>query len=307
MTVHVIYHSPCMDGAASAFVLHWFAYDIWGVESRGLSLHPFNVKDKVQNLALLMDDFKPEDEVWVVDFSFPLPALIELSDKVSRVIVLDHHKTFREEAGRADDLRFEMKSDNLHIVYDNDKCGAKLVLDYVYSHFEVEENPTLNDIVSYVQDRDLWKWQLPNSEEINAALATFDPTVDELYQIYTICVSQGIECFLELGRALLVAQENRIEHSIANVRFVTFYGYEQKIPCVNSQNDVSETAAALLEKYPNAPFAAVYYQADGFEKWSLRSRPGGDTDVSELAKARGGGGHRTAAGFTVPWDDIEIH
>jgi nanoRNase/pAp phosphatase (c-di-AMP/oligoRNAs hydrolase) len=64
---------------------------------------------------------------------------------------------------------------------------------------------------------------------------------------------------------------------------------------------------ALLDKFPGAPFAATFViRADGFMQWSLRSEDSRE-DVSAIAKANGGGGHRNAAGFTqqtmlVGWD-----
>jgi len=45
------------------------------------------------------------------------------------------------------------------------------------------------------------------------------------------------------------------------------------------------------------PFGTYYIDRhDGKRQWSLRSRDGG-VDVSEIAKAHGGGGHKQAAGF----------
>ncbi len=57
----------------------------------------------------------------------------------------------------------------------------------------------------------------------------------------------------------------------------------------------SEVAGELSEGHP---FAAVYVETSTDIIWSLRSR--GDFDVSEIAKKFGGGGHKNAAGFTVP-------
>ncbi len=42
-------------------------------------------------------------------------------------------------------------------------------------------------------------------------------------------------------------------------------------------------------------FVAAYKDMADRRLWSLRSR--GDFDVGEVAKARGGGGHKNAAGF----------
>ena len=70
----------------------------------------------------------------------------------------------------------------------------------------------------------------------------------------------------------------------------------------------SEHVGRLLEKNPDALFAAGYFQrADRKWQFSLRSREG--FDVSEVAKKYGGGGHAPAAGFEVtilPWEHFEM-
>jgi nanoRNase/pAp phosphatase (c-di-AMP/oligoRNAs hydrolase) len=59
----------------------------------------------------------------------------------------------------------------------------------------------------------------------------------------------------------------------------------------------SEAAGALAEK---APFAATYYDGVDARHFSLRSRGDGGADVSAIAQAYGGGGHKNAAGFQMP-------
>jgi nanoRNase/pAp phosphatase (c-di-AMP/oligoRNAs hydrolase) len=68
---------------------------------------------------------------------------------------------------------------------------------------------------------------------------------------------------------------------------------------VNCAYFFSEACAMLLERYPDAPFSAYYFdRADGLRQWGLRSI--GSFDVSKIAAKFGGGGHRNAAGFQTP-------
>ena len=65
----------------------------------------------------------------------------------------------------------------------------------------------------------------------------------------------------------------------------------------------SDAAHLLCKEYvPGSPagFAAYYWDRDGFREFGLRSLPDG-MDVSEVAKLYGGGGHKHAAGFRVPF------
>lgn len=71
------------------------------------------------------------------------------------------------------------------------------------------------------------------------------------------------------------------------------------VPIVNASENISELGAAMNEAYPEAPFSVSYCdRRDGQRSFSLRSKNG--FDVSEVAKAFGGGGHKAAAGFTRP-------
>ena len=80
-----------------------------------------------------------------------------------------------------------------------------------------------------------------------------------------------------------------------------------RVPVVNTSLLGSETCEALLERHPEAEFAATYWEGDGRRHWSLRSRADGDFDVSQIALKLGGGWHPHAAGFTeepVRWEPM---
>jgi nanoRNase/pAp phosphatase (c-di-AMP/oligoRNAs hydrolase) len=68
-----------------------------------------------------------------------------------------------------------------------------------------------------------------------------------------------------------------------------------KVLAVNATCLMSEIGERLAQ---GRPFGATYFvREDGKRVWSLRSCEGG-IDVSDVARRRGGGGHRAAAGFT---------
>ena len=78
------------------------------------------------------------------------------------------------------------------------------------------------------------------------------------------------------------------------------------MPAVNSPILNSEIGEALLERFPEAPFVAIYSNAgDGEQRWSLRSRAS-EFDVSQLASQMGGGGHQPAAGFIQRFEPIRV-
>ncbi len=98
--------------------------------------------------------------------------------------------------------------------------------------------------------------------------------------------------FVDAGSAILRYQARLVDSLCEAAREMDLDGH--KVMAANTACLFSEVAGKLAE---GRPFGAAYFtRSDGKTQWSLRSRDGG-VDVSEVAKKRGGGGHRNAAGF----------
>ena len=103
------------------------------------------------------------------------------------------------------------------------------------------------------------------------------------------------EC-IEKGALLLKYEFKLIESLVTNnIEAVEFEGY--KTLAVNSPIWQSQIGHILSKKMP--PIGIIWYQNEREVKVSLRSD--GTVDVSELAKKYGGGGHKAASGFTIPF------
>lgn len=79
------------------------------------------------------------------------------------------------------------------------------------------------------------------------------------------------------------------------------------VPVSNLPYAMSSDAGHIMGK--GEPFAACYTDTEKGRVFSLRSSPEG-VDVSEIAKQYGGGGHKHAAGFTIPLGkafEMELH
>lgn len=101
---------------------------------------------------------------------------------------------------------------------------------------------------------------------------------------------------VKAGSAILRYQRQTVEMICNQARWIKLGDYN--IPTVNATSLWSEVGDELLRLYPEAPFVASWHQTrDCAVKYSLRSK--GDFDVSEVAKAFGGGGHKNAAGFVL--------
>src|SRR3989304_1500175 len=86
--------------------------------------------------------------VILVDFSYPRAALDALADVAASVEGYDHHKT-----AQADLVGWERGG----VVFDMERGGAGIAWDAFHPG---RVRPAL---IAYVEDRDLWRWQLTSS------------------------------------------------------------------------------------------------------------------------------------------------
>ena len=216
------------------------------------------------------------DRVYIVDFCYKADVLKPFLDEFPETMVIDHHKSSKEELESA----FEERVYKTYI-HDVNLSGCVMT----WQHFFPEEE--VPEILLYVQDRDLWKFELENSKEINAYIASLPKDFEEWDSFYTP------EAY-DAGRAIIRLQEKAIERRLKDVRMVEISGYA--VPCVNASDNISELGEAMCKAYPDAPFSVSYCdRGDGKRSYSLRSRNG--FDVSEVAKRFGGVGYPRAAGF----------
>ena len=292
MTIKVIYHANCPDGFCSAY-LFWKHFNSepgeWSQDT--MEFIPMNYGQELD-----FTKFNKEDIVYLVDFSFKRPVLIELAERVKHIWVLDHHKTAYNE------LSSIPEGGNILVYFNMDLSGAQLAYNYLK-----HDNPLINEwndypkLVSYVADRDLWKFELESSKEISMYIRSFDYDFEEWrgieYNIFN-CFAQTVD----QGRAILRYQEQQIKQAVNHAVDMTLQVPGMStfiVPAVNTTVNFSEVAGELAE---GREFGVAWFQrSDGKFQYSLRSR--GDFDVSKIAKAMGGGGHRNASGFE---SDIQV-
>ena len=260
---YVLYHANCPDGFGAAWAFHSHL----GCRECG---EPVDYIP--QSYGDPLPEMEPGSQVFILDFSYPRETMTELQDAHERVVLLDHHKTAAEELDGVP---------NCHI--DQRHSGAFLAWQY----FNPMESPP--ELIMYVQDRDLWHWELPGSREISEAIASYPHTFGTWDKF-------DIDDLAREGTTLLRHTNIQVEKLVLLATGITVAGWPN-IPAVNTPLNISETGEALLKKYPDAPFAATYFESGGQTRWSLRSRNTQDVDVSDIARSMGGGGHPNAAGF----------
>lgn len=275
----VIYHGACPDGSASALAAS------------------LKLGDDATYLAAHYGQEPPPDEtlrgrkVYLLDFCYDPPVMERLLE-IADVQVLDHHRTHAAAfADRAGDRRF---------VFDLDHSGAVLA----FKHFFPGE--VVPELFLYVEDRDLWRFRLPDSRAITAALrasgghrrfARLRPLLDQWGpELKARLVREGV--------ALLKLQEQLVDSMVAKAELVELDGV--KALAANATVLFSEVAESLYERHPPMGIAFFWDGTRNRFQVSLRSRDG--FDVSAIALRRGGGGHTQAAAFLcseLPWRKLD--
>ncbi len=249
----VLYHADCSDGFGAAWALWKKFPNASFVPVKHGQPPPSDLKDR---------------RVVIVDFSYGRPILESMASETKELLILDHHITA------------ERTLDGFPNAYfDQTKSGA--VLGWEWAH-----GTTAPWLLQYIQDKDLWTWALPESREINAALASypFDFTVwDRLTQ----------SLLEQEGRAILRYEHELVGKLVAQAALVEFQGVV--VPSVHSAILTSQIGERLS---PHHPFCLIWHDRDGRRYFSMRSHAEG-TDVGTIAASFGGGGHTHAAGFSV--------
>lgn len=266
----VIYHGNCADGFAAAWVFK-------------------NYGDREYEFYPGVYQQAPPDctgrDVYLVDFSYKRAVVEEIIKVATRVVLIDHHKTAIE------DLAPLIESRQIESLTSLEHSGAVLAWQWFHGNFA--EPPYL---LRHIEDRDLWKFALPATREIQAAIFSY-PYEFEVWD-------KLADTFDEFGHTNLAVEGAAIERKhhkdIAELlkvcqREMTIGGVP--VPVASLPYTLVSDAAHIMAK--DKPFAACYWDTEKTRIFGLRSCEGG-ADVSEIAKQYGGGGHKNAAGFSVP-------
>lgn len=254
------YHDNCMDGFTAAWAVYRVHPDWQFVPVR------YNEPPPAYN---------SEDQILIVDFSYPEKELQTIKERVKLLEVIDHHKTAPSGWIASNGC------------FDLGHSGAWLTWRWMFPHYKPPE------LVKYVEDRDLWNWKLPNSKEINAFIGSFDFSFDIWDSLNDDWNSAS---YALRGIDILRAQDRYIKSILKNRHFPPDPIYDADAYAVNSPIFQSELGNELAKL--TGGFGAVYwYDKDGKRNYSLRSI--GELDVAAIAKNYGGGGHKNAAGFKL--------
>lgn len=307
-----IYHGNCADGFTAAWA-------VWKRFGDSVEYIPGVYGEAPPNVA--------DKNVVIVDFSYKrdvLEGMLRSGDvnQANSILILDHHKTaqsdlhglvqpgngFADLGPDYDPFRWrkgwEQASDwPVRAVFDMDRSGAGIAWDFFHP-----DTPR-PDLVNYVEDRDLWRFKLEQSREVNAFIFAH-PYTFENWELMELLLETNPSAAMDGGAAIELKHHKDVAELVAKLRREMVIG-GQWAPVANLPYTLTSDAGHLMcgpYASPNLqgemvtpPFAACYWDTPDGRVFSLRSDDSqGGADVSEIAKSYGGGGHKNAAGFTMP-------
>jgi oligoribonuclease NrnB/cAMP/cGMP phosphodiesterase (DHH superfamily) len=280
----IIYHNPCSDGVAAAWVVKHFIPTAELIPCFA-GKTPSNDIQYFYGKKIIFVDICPNKEY-----------LMELKNLAEYITILDHHITAYKNLEN-------ISEENINYVFNNNLSGCMIAWNY----FSNEEMPWF---LSYIGDRDLWKWELPYSKEINTVLFEDDHTnFKGLTKLFDTPFDDNLyKSFAERGKILVEFKDKLIKTAMKSAIHSKYKN--KKIWLYTCPPDIlSEVGNALMDKNfkdnQKPDFAVCWrYNVMTHEYYiSMRSNAI-STDVSEICKELGGGGHRNAAGCTLSGNTI---
>lgn len=299
----VIYHANCADGFTAAWAVRQAMDCDFHAAIHGAPPPPSKGRDLV-----------------LVDFCYPPTVMLDLQLVARSILVLDHHKSAEADlpanALTAEDQLtvariggFDADSDPtwshflgwveqdrcegipkaiIYALFDMERSGAGIAWDFFHPGVPRPE------LIDHVEDRDLWRFALRGTREIQAAVFSYPYEFD----VWDLLMVTPLDTLRAQGVAIERKHHKDVAELVKVAKRPMVIGH-YTVPVASLPYTLASDAGHLMAK--DQPFAACYYdKADG-RVFSLRSTDDG-VDVSEVAKLYGGGGHARAAGFRVPRD-----
>ncbi len=278
-----IYHGQCADGFAAAWAVRKALPDA--------EFHPGVYQDAPPDVT--------DRDVIMVDFSYKRPVINEMAVVAKSILILDHHKSAAEDLAGLEPVPTPRgpvcgwrPDSGVYATFDMNRSGAGIAWDHFHGP---DTRPAL---INHVEDRDLWRFKIDGTREIQAALFSYPYDFD----VWESLMKAGVGALYDEGFAIERKHHKDVAELVGVCKRDMIIG-GHRVPAASLPYTLTSDAGHLMCQPFDVLFAACYWDTPGFRVFSLRSIDGG-ADVSEIAKQYGGGGHEHAAGFRVPLADI---
>lgn len=308
----VFYHANCDDGWASRMI----AGKYFGDSARYVAIahHEFDKFNRGGVYWEMVTDYQNRPDIVFVDIVPHPEQVVTLCEYVKSVVVLDHHKTAVEEW---DNYKQPLPS-NLTTIFKMDKSGTGLAWEYFFPDKE------LPNLYAYVQDNDLWTHRLDSTQ----AMIRFVRSHPYDVSVWNFLEDSFERFFMDVrAQALSVEQffqqtaQDTIRLGVINKKLVIVQLFnsgeddDSFVPGVPKVYNVSivnaprafcsDIAGDIAGGGPDDFGMTWYINNNGVAVLSFRSKKTG-ADVAKIGETLGGGGHKHAAGASLPVDSREF-
>ena len=305
---HVIFaHSHCTDGLCAASIMKRAINICLNTENVVVVFVRYGEEKK----ALEAEEINSETDVYIVDFSFSREDTLDIAKKCANLVILDHHITALEKLEG-----IEKESSNIEFFFNNNMSGATLVTGFVSKRFLDfgKSQEVVNYVSALVEDRDLWNFRLKDTKAFGEfVFSQIEPNdIDAFSEILFDSDMQKIESYVNLGNILDKNKKKQVNQRLEQMQTPTVLeipypetSEQVKIIFVNeTQPDlVSELGNAICKKFQK-PVCLYKILSNGMVSLSFRSMDN-LIDMSKVAVALGGGGHRNACGAEMSLEDFK--
>jgi oligoribonuclease NrnB/cAMP/cGMP phosphodiesterase (DHH superfamily) len=265
----VLYHGNCPDGFGGAYA----AWKKFG--------------DAAEYVPLDRGDPAPSElvrgaDAYMVDFSYnDVATMQELAAAAKRFVVLDHHEG----------VRTVTESMQEH-VFDSDRSGASIA--WAYFH----PDTPMPELLSYVEDDDLFRFRLPETRGVLAYLGVHPFTFaswDETAALLAEPASR--EKLLAKTGAYAEYFELLADLAVERAKLVDFEGYRCYFATAHPYKPMKSLVGNKLARKHGPIALVVTAHPNGY---GVSIRGDGSVDVTKIAEKFGGNGHPSSSGFLIP-------
>lgn len=249
------------------------------------------------------DIIKPNEQVWIVDFSISPDDMRRLISITNDITWIDHHKTAIE---KYKDFEFQLRG----VRYDG-FAGCELTYAYIH-HMTARGDGVIKNFnenmlkdapmfTKFVGDWDLWKFKYGDDTKFfKSGIESYDTSPSSSTWIN---VELDYKKYIEIGKTIERFKSNHYKEMVRDFSFeVQFEGYN----CIAC--NAGKVSKMLFDSCSKQYDIYIPFVFNGnIYRVSLYSRD--DIDVSEIAKKYGGGGHKNASGFEckkLPFQKMSI-
>lgn len=308
MLTTILYHKNCNDGLVAA--LNFYAYFKERDELDLVTFQPVQYGEGLPDESLIKDR-----EVYIVDFSYTRHDMAKIVELAGKTILLDHHESaihnlftgekwlrgVHQSSVNTVEGSYLMSTDQATIFVNKKRSGATLAYKEVGQYIKDDRIREIASYLSYrAEDRDNWVFKYEDSKALHEYIRSLGSDLPSTYEeIFTGNLSDLLE---QVGNSQIrVDMREELAYNYAKMaKPISFMGHT--VPVVNVPSDFASIVGDILNK--DAPFAVMYVVTDQKILLSLRSDKDKGVDVQEIAAQLLGGGHRAAAGCSIPHTEL---